>query len=349
MITKKIPNPVEHLLASLDEGREIENFATDEIEALPIEEARQRLDELGIDTSLPGYIKSLTASNPSPAEKLLDALDDDVDQLSSEEIEQLTPEEVRTKLNSVGLNYLAGIYAIRKLTEAPPDGQPHARHSPQALSRRMWAGLKMAVIGSLPRRKGLLLPRLRTLLSGLWVPAAVPGGVGLALALCLGYFVFWPNASAPVSQMELASRRTPTAVSEPTASQLVMLTGSMPITPRSPSADLERTKPDTKPDIRGSVSTVESASRIKVGSQWLDLYGINDPTQGAHVLDVLGYLRPSRLVVECYQKDWGRYQCYADGKDLALLALRGGLAQAAADAPSEYRSIAHSPRAADFR
>jgi hypothetical protein len=49
------------------------------------------------------------------------------------------------------------------------------------------------------------------------------------------------------------------------------------------------------------------------------------------------------------EKDWGRYQCYADGKDLALLALRGGLAQAAADAPSEYRSIAHSPLTAGFR
>lgn len=346
MSTKKIPNPVEHLLASLDEGPEIENFATDEIEALPIEEARQRLDELGIDTSLPGYIKSLTASYPSPAEKLLNALDDDVDQLIPEEIEQLTPEEVRTKLNSVGLNYLAGINAIRKLTDATPDGQQHQHHSPESLSRRMWAGLKMAVVGSLPRRKGLLLPRLRTLLSGLWVPAAVPGGLGVALALSLGYFVFWLNASAPVSQVELASRLTPTAVS---ASQLVMRTGSMPIAPRSPSADLERTKPDTKPDIRGSVSTVESASRIKVGSQWLDLYGINDPTQGGHVLDVLGYLQPSRLVVECYEKDWGRYQCYADGKDLALLALRSGLAQPAADAPSEYRSIAHSPRAAGFR
>jgi hypothetical protein len=348
MSTKKNPNPVEHLLASLDEGPEIENFATDEIEALPIEEARQRLDELGIDNSLPGYIKSLTASYPSPAEKLLNALDDDVDQLSPEEIEQLTPEEVRTKLNSVGLNYLAGINAIRKLTVATPDGQQHEHHSPQSLSRQMWSGLKMAVMRSLPRRKGLLLPRLRTLLSGARVPAAVPAGVGLALALSLGYFVFWPNASAPVSQVEVASRLTPGAVSEPTA-QLVMRTGSMPIAPRSPSADLERTKPDTKPDIRGSVSTVESASRIKVGSQWLDLYGINDPTQGAHLLDVLGYLQPSRLVVECYQKDWGRYQCYADGKDLALLALRGGLAQAAADAPSEYRSIAHSPRAAGFR
>jgi len=50
-------------------------------------------------------------------------------------------------------------------------------------------------------------------------------------------------------------------------------------------------------------------------------------------------LQPSRGAVECYQKIGGRYQCYSDGKDLALLALRDGLARAAADAPEEYRSV----------
>jgi hypothetical protein len=94
-----------------------------------------------------------------------------------------------------------------------------------------------------------------------------------------------------------------------------------------------------KPDIRGSVSAVESASRIRVGEMWLDLYGVSDPTQRAHTNEVLGYLLPSLGAVECYQKTGRRYQCYADGKDLALLALRDGLARAAADAPEEYRSV----------
>ena len=72
---------------------------------------------------------------------------------------------------------------------------------------------------------------------------------------------------------------------------------------------------------------------------WLDLYGVSDPTQRAHTKGVLGYLQPSRGAVECYQKIGGRYQCYSDGKDLAPLALRDGLARAAADAPEEYRSV----------
>lgn len=115
--------------------------------------------------------------------------------------------------------------------------------------------------------------------------------------------------------------------------------------PESPVAAFEP-PPQPKPDIRGSVSAVESASRIRVGAQWLDLYGINDPTQRAHTQDVLGYLQPSRGVVECYQKTGGRYQCYADGQDLALLALHDGLARAAADAPSEYRSPPAQPKSA---
>ena len=91
---------------------------------------------------------------------------------------------------------------------------------------------------------------------------------------------------------------------------------------------------------------MESASRIRVGEQWLDLYGISDPTQRAHTREVLGYLQPSRGAVECYQKIGGRYQCYADGKDLALLALRDGLARAAADAPEEYRSVPQQQKSA---
>jgi hypothetical protein len=48
-------------------------------------------------------------------------------------------------------------------------------------------------------------------------------------------------------------------------------------------------------------------------------------------------------MVECYQKAGAKYQCYADGKDLALLALRGGLARPAPDAPAEYRTVPARP------
>jgi ABC-type transporter MlaC component len=123
MIPRKSLNPAERILAALDEGPEIENYAIHEIEALPIEEVRRRLDELGVDSSLPAYIKSLSARIASPAQKVLDALDDEGDQLSPEEIEHLPLEQVKVGLNSLGLNYLAGAHKIRELTGATFDGQ----------------------------------------------------------------------------------------------------------------------------------------------------------------------------------------------------------------------------------
>jgi serine/threonine protein kinase len=137
-----------------------------------------------------------------------------------------------------------------------------------------------------------------------------------------------PQGTDPaLLDLKLASRTTPPAQPEPPAKAFEAPSGA-------------------SPDIRGTVSGVESASRIKVGAQWLDIYGINDPTQRAHTREVLAYLQPSRGVVECYQKADQRYQCYADGKDLALLALQDGLARPAADAPAEYRSLSAQPKSA---
>jgi hypothetical protein len=93
----------------------------------------------------------------------------------------------------------------------------------------------------------------------------------------------------------------------------------------------------TKPDIEGVVEGAMSASMIKVGNRWIELYGIDDPTRGRHGQAVAGYLGPARGRVECYRKASGKYQCYSGGQDLALLALRDGIARLARDAPDEYR------------
>ena len=299
---------------------------------------------------------------------------------------------------------------------------------------------------SLPPRRGLRIPWPSTLPSGLRVPIAVFGGVALALALSLTFFVIWPKTSTQSPQLTVASElpklpsqppppaptdpakpiatakveipkltppaeaaappapapttaveapspepppqqstpqpspatpprtaaEAPAPAPKPEAATSPALPTTTPVVfppsgqptidptlldlklasrttptpqPERPPAAFEPS-PSPKPDIHGSVSAVESSSRIRVGEQWLDLYGINDPTQRAHTRDVLAYLQPSRGVVECYQKAGGRYQCYADGKDLALLALRDGLARAAGDAPSEYRSVTAQPKSA---
>jgi len=123
MVVKMDQNPVERMLASLLEGPEIENYGTHEIEAMPIEQVRKRLDSLGVDSVVPGYIRILTNSYVAPAQKVLEALDNDFDKLSPEEIEHLQPEEVKAKLNDIGLNYLLGINRIRELTGSGFDDQ----------------------------------------------------------------------------------------------------------------------------------------------------------------------------------------------------------------------------------
>lgn len=86
-----------------------------------------------------------------------------------------------------------------------------------------------------------------------------------------------------------------------------------------------------------------SASTIKIGARWIELYGIDDPTRKLrrHIEAVAGYLTPAQGRIACYRKAAGRYQCYSGGRDLALLALRDGIARPARDAPAAYRAVRH--------
>ena len=118
--------------------------------------------------------------------------------------------------------------------------------------------------------------------------------------------------------------------------------------PEAPPTALEPSLP-AKPDIEGQVTSVQSASTVKVGANWLELYGIIDQAKDRssellrHKNAMLKLLGPSRGLVKCYRKPGGRYQCYADGNDLASLALRDGIVRPLGDAPAEYRELATPP------
>jgi hypothetical protein len=51
---------------------------------------------------------------------------------------------------------------------------------------------------------------------------------------------------------------------------------------------------------------------------------------------MISYLKQSQGAVDCYRRAGGRYQCYTNGADLGLMALRGGIARPMTDAPSNY-------------
>jgi outer membrane protein OmpA-like peptidoglycan-associated protein len=149
MLTKNPLNPAERVLAWLDEGPEIENYATHEIEGLPLGEVDRRLEKLGVDSSLPGYIKRLAINEGSPAQTVLDLLDDKVDRLSPEEIEQLAPGDVATQLNSLGLNYRSGVNEIVELMEARFNEDKDRKLAGKQHWYTAWTRLKIEVLAAL--------------------------------------------------------------------------------------------------------------------------------------------------------------------------------------------------------
>jgi hypothetical protein len=91
------------------------------------------------------------------------------------------------------------------------------------------------------------------------------------------------------------------------------------------------------------VTGVKRLDEIEVAAHWLKLYGIVDrargPQEAQRIQALLGYLKPAHNVLVCYHKAADTYRCYADGQDIARLALRDGMAQLAPNAPPEYRSL----------
>jgi hypothetical protein len=110
------------------------------------------------------------------------------------------------------------------------------------------------------------------------------------------------------------------------------------------SAPSAASEPEGKPDLQGKITGVKKLDEIEVGSQWIRLYGIVDRGGGQHIDALLRYVKPSRNVVVCYRKALATYRCYADGQDIARLALRDGIVQLAPNAPPEYRQSASQRR-----
>jgi hypothetical protein len=98
--------------------------------------------------------------------------------------------------------------------------------------------------------------------------------------------------------------------------------------------------PERQPDLAGTVRKIAGASRFQVRDQWIELYGVDDPTtKGEHNQAVYQYLKPFSGAVECYGKAYGRFECFGGGQNLAVLAIRRGFVRLTSDAPSEYYAL----------
>jgi eukaryotic-like serine/threonine-protein kinase len=87
--------------------------------------------------------------------------------------------------------------------------------------------------------------------------------------------------------------------------------------------------PPPRADIVGTVNAIKNASLIRVGTEWIPLCGIDDPTANDpnHIRAMRNYLEPSSGSVQCYQRGGGKYQCLVNGHDLAQMALNGNIGQ----------------------
>ena len=78
-------------------------------------------------------------------------------------------------------------------------------------------------------------------------------------------------------------------------------------------------------------------------TRWIKVFGVVDRASGSleaqHTQALVRYLKPSHNHVVCYRKSGDTYRCYADGQDIARLALLDRLVQLAPNAPPEYRSL----------
>jgi hypothetical protein len=151
-----------------------------------------------------------------------------------------------------------------------------------------------------------------------------------------------PPRPLPESAPSAPPARPEVATSPPPASETRMASTEpqpsaekpAPLGPETPAPAHE---PEGKPDLQGKVTGAKGLDEIEVNSQWIQIYGIRD--RGQNVKALLRYLAPARNVVVCYHKASETYRCYADGQDIARLALQDRIAQLAPNAPAEYRSL----------
>ena len=132
---------------------------------------------------------------------------------------------------------------------------------------------------------------------------------------------------------------------QPSATQLATKEMQPPAekpAPLGPEAKPVPPQPEGKPDLEGKITGIKRAE-MEVSKQWIQLYGITiDRSRPDDVL--VPYVQPARFEVVCYRKPANTYRCYADGQDIAQLALKDHKAQLAPNAPTEYRSLLSQKR-----
>jgi hypothetical protein len=155
--------------------------------------------------------------------------------------------------------------------------------------------------------------------------------------------------SAATTQAAVAEPGAPAPADKPkplAETQVAAVEPKAPVEPPppvGPKIPPEPAMPEGQPDLQGRISGAKGLDEIEVTGRWVKIYGIVDNARGSeeakHVQALLGYLRPARNILVCYRKPADTHRCYANGRDIAQLALLDGLVRLAPNAPSEYRTL----------
>jgi hypothetical protein len=102
--------------------------------------------------------------------------------------------------------------------------------------------------------------------------------------------------------------------------------------------------PPRAPDLQGSVDQMLDSGALIVGGKIVNLDGVRGQSgRGASAMQ--HYLESEGNVVQCFSHDEA-YQCFANGKDVGLHALRQGWARARPGASPQYAAAEAGARSA---
>ena len=179
----------------------------------------------------------------------------------------------------------------------------------------------------------------------LWVAA----GCGLIVVAAGAAMMFRQREPTPAPPAPPVIASTPAApvppaiASAPTPTPTPTPTPAPTPTPVVPPASVAAAPPRA-PDLQGSVDQMLDSGALIVGGKIVNLDGVRGQSgRGASAMQ--HYLESEGNVVQCFSHDEA-YQCFANGKDVGLHALRQGWARARPGAPPQYAAAEAGARSA---
>ncbi|WP_250453102.1 TIR domain-containing protein [Caballeronia sp. ATUFL_M2_KS44] len=175
------------------------------------------------------------------------------------------------------------------------------------------------------------------------VLAVSAGGLVIVAGSLVAVFLRHEAPQAPTVVPASAPMIAPpaSAVAPPASATITTPT---PPAPSPPAASNNATPPAKAPDLEGSVDQVLDSAGFIVSGKIVNLYGIRGE-DGRPARAMQRYLQSEGNMVRCFAHEEA-YQCFANGHDVAVHAVRLGWARTRQGAPPQYDAAEDEARRA---